>query len=172
MASFAELSAATRDFHVQPRLDYKTIRGVNGPLVILDNVKLPKYAEIVNLTLGTGETRSGQILEVAGDKAVVQVFEGTSDVDNRKTHISFTGDVLRMPISEEMLGRQFNGSGKCIDRAPPVVAEDYLDIQGQPINPSCRDYPKVPCQQRPRQSDEDRSVLRARKTPPNPSHRP
>jgi len=55
----------------------------------------------------------------------------------------FTGDVLRMPISEEMLGRTFNGSGKCIDNAPPVLAEEYLDIQGQPINPSSRDYPKV-----------------------------
>ena len=63
---------------------YRTIAGVNGPLVILDNVKLPKYAEIVNLTLGDGTTRSGQVLEVAGNRAVVQVFEGTAGIDNRK----------------------------------------------------------------------------------------
>lgn len=152
-------------YTVDPRLDYKTIRGVNGPLVILDNVKGPKYAEIVNLTLGNGERRAGQILEVAGDKAVVQVFEGTSDVDNRRTHVSFTGDVLRMPISEEMLGRQFNGSGKCIDRAPDVVAEDYLDIQGQPINPSSRDYPKAMIQTGISAIDVMNSVARGQKIP-------
>ena len=95
-----------------------TIAGVNGPLVILDNVKLPKFAEIVNLRLGDGTERSGQVLEVAGSRAVVQVFEGTSGIDNRKTHCEFTGDVLKMGVSEEMLGRSFNGSGKVIDSAP------------------------------------------------------
>jgi V-type H+-transporting ATPase subunit B len=80
--------------------------------VILDNVKLPKYAEIVNLTLGDGTTRAGQVLEVSGSRAVVQVFEGTSGIDNRKTCCEFTGDVLKMGVSEEMLGRSFNGSGK------------------------------------------------------------
>ena len=85
---------------------------MNGPLVVLDNVKLPKYAEIVNLTLGDGSVRSGQVLEVSGDRAVVQVFEGTSGIDNRKTQCQFTGDVLKMGVSEEMLGRSFNGSGE------------------------------------------------------------
>ena len=80
--------------------------------MILDNVKLPKYAEIVNLTLGDGTTRAGQVLEVSGSRAVVQVFEGTSGIDNRKTRCEFTGDVLKMGVSEEMLGRSFNGSGK------------------------------------------------------------
>lgn len=64
-----------------------------------------------------------------------QVFEGTSGIDNRNTRCAFTGDVLKMPISEEMLGRYFDGSGKVKDGAPPILAEDYLDIQGQPINP-------------------------------------
>jgi len=95
----------------------------------------------VNLTLGDGETRKGQVLEVAGKKAVVQVFEGTDGIDNTFTHLEFTGDVLRMPISEEMLGRTFNGSGKPKD-GPPVLAEDFLDIMGQPINPYARVYPK------------------------------
>ena len=89
----------------------RTIAGVNGPLVLLDNVKLPKYAEIVNLRLGDGTERSGQVLEVAGNRAVVQVFEGTAGIDNRKTKCEFTGDVLKMGVSEEMLGRSFNGSG-------------------------------------------------------------
>jgi hypothetical protein len=136
-------AAVVKDYHVEPRPQYSTISGVNGPLVILENVKGPRYAEIVEVTLGNGEKRSGQILEVAGNKAVVQIFEGTSGIDVRSTNCKFTGDVLKMPISEEMLGRTFNGSGKEIDGAPKVLAEDYLDIMGTPINPSSRDYPKA-----------------------------
>ncbi|KAF5879765.1 V-type proton ATPase subunit B, brain isoform, partial [Clarias magur] len=107
---------------------YKTVSGVNGPLVILDQVKFPRYAEIVHLTLPDGTKRSGQVLEVTGSKAVVQVFEGTSGIDAKKTSCEFTGDILRTPVSEDMLGRVFNGSGKPIDRGPAVLAEDYLDI--------------------------------------------
>lgn len=77
----------------------------------------------MNLTLGDGEKRTGQVLEIAGNKAVVQVFEGTDGIDNTHTHIEFTGDVLKMPISEEMLGRTFNGSGRPKDGGPPVLAE-------------------------------------------------
>ncbi|GLD98447.1 hypothetical protein PINS_up007144 [Pythium insidiosum] len=157
--------AVVRDYYVEPRLDYRTISGVNGPLVILENVKLPKYAEIVNITLATGEKRQGQVLEVQGTKAVVQVFEGTDGIDNRNTHCEFTGDVLKMAISEEMLGRTFNGSGKAIDGAPPVVAEDYLDIQGQPINPSCRDYPKEMIQTGISAIDVMNSIARGQKIP-------
>lgn len=90
---------------------------------------LYRYAEIVNVRLGNGEIRKGQVLEIEGKKAVVQIFEGTSEIDNLNTHCEFTGDVLRMPISIEMLGRQFNGSGVPIDSGPPVLAEDFLDIQ-------------------------------------------
>lgn len=75
------------------------------------------------------------MLEIAGKKAVVQIFEGTSGIDNLYTHCEFTGEVLNMAISEEMLGRAFNGSGVPIDKGPPVLAEKFLNIQGQPINP-------------------------------------
>lgn len=104
-AAFLNAAAAVRNYQLEPRLEYKTIAGVQGPLVILENVKTPRYAEIVNVTLGDGEARVGQVLEVAGNKAVVQIFEGTSGIDNTKTKCKFIGDVLRMPISEEMLGR-------------------------------------------------------------------
>ena len=104
-ANFANAAAAVRNYHVDPRVEYRTIAGVNGPLVILENVKSPRFAEIVNVTLGNGEIRSGQVLEVAGTKAVVQIFEGTSGIDNTHTRCKFMGDVLKMPISEEMLGR-------------------------------------------------------------------
>ena len=89
----------------------------------VQNVRRPRFAEIVNLTLGDGTQRSGQVLEVAGSKAVVQVFEGTSGIDNTKTSVEFSGNILTTPVSEDMLGRIFNGSGKPIDKVhpPPVL---------------------------------------------------
>ncbi|GAB5033612.1 v-type proton atpase subunit isoform [Nannochloropsis oceanica] len=163
----APLSTAdvVKSYSLNPRIQYSTIQGVNGPLVILDNVKLPKFAEIVNLTLGNGEKRQGQVLEVAGKKAVVQVFEGTSGIDNRHTTAEFTGDVLRTAVSEEVLGRSFNGSGKVIDGAPPVLPEQFLDINGQPINPSCRDYPRAMIQTGISAIDVMNSVARGQKIP-------
>lgn len=93
-------------------------------------MQFPKFAEIVTLTLPDGTKRQGQVLEVAGRRAVVQVFEGTHGVDARKTRVEFSGDTLKIPVSEDMLGRVFNGSGKPIDKGPKVFAEDFLDIQG------------------------------------------
>ena len=128
--------AAARDYRLHPTVDYSTVSAVKGPLVILDNVKLPKYAEIVNLVLKNGEKRTGQVLEINGRQAVVQIFEGTSGIDNTYTRCEFSGDVLRMPISEEMLGRSFNGSGKPVDQKDlPILPEDYLDIQGTSYHP-------------------------------------
>jgi V-type H+-transporting ATPase subunit B len=133
-------SAANRDYNVKPRLDYRTVSGVNGPLVILDNIKFPRYSEIVTLTLPDGTTRDGQVLEVQGSRAIVQVFEGTSGVDARATRVEFSGDVLKMAVSEDMLGRIFNGSGIAVDKGPKVFAEEYLDINGTSQSPQ---YTKV-----------------------------
>ncbi|KAK2887901.1 hypothetical protein Q8A73_019349 [Channa argus] len=157
--------AVKRDYISQPRLTYKTVSGVNGPLVILDQVKFPRYAEIVHLTLPDGTKRSGQVLEVTGSKAVVQVFEGTSGIDAKKTSCEFTGDILRTPVSEDMLGRVFNGSGKPIDRGPAVLAEDFLDIMGQPINPQCRIYPEEMIQTGISAIDGMNSIARGQKIP-------
>lgn len=166
MDAFAtNAAAAARNYHVDPRLDYRTVSGVNGPLVILDNVKFPKYAEIVNLTLADGSVRRGQVLEVAGKKAVVQVFEGTSGIDAKNTRCEFTGDILRIAVSEDMLGRVFNGSGKPIDNGPPVLAEEYLDIQGQPINPFMRVYPEEMIQTGISAIDTMNSIARGQKIP-------
>ncbi|KAI9141456.1 P-loop containing nucleoside triphosphate hydrolase protein [Paraphysoderma sedebokerense] len=158
-------AAVTRDYVVQPRLDYRTVAGVNGPLVILDNVKFPKYSEIVELTLPDGSKRAGQVLEVSGKRAVVQVFEGTHGVDAKATHVEFTGNVLKMPVSEDMLGRVFNGSGKGIDRGPKVFAEDHLDINGQPINPNSRVYPEEMIQTGISAIDTMNSIARGQKIP-------
>ncbi|MGH0146657.1 UNVERIFIED_CONTAM: hypothetical protein FKN15_038599 [Acipenser sinensis] len=133
------VQAVSRDYISQPRLTYKTVSGVNGPLVILDHVKFPKYAEIVHLTLPDGIKRSGQVLEVSGSKAVVQVFEGTSGIDAKKTSCEFTGDILRTPVSEDMLG--------------------------QPINPQCRIYPEEMIQTGISAIDGMNSIARGQKIP-------
>jgi len=138
---------------------------VNGPLVVFENCKFAKYGEIVNLQLSSGESRQGQVLEINGNKAVVQVFEGTSGIDNRSCTAEFTGSVLKMPISEEMLGRSFNGSGKAIDNAPAVLAENFLDIQGKPINPYSRTYPKEMIQTGISAIDVMNSIVRGQKIP-------
>lgn len=165
-AAFAlNVAAASRNYSVNPRLDYRTVSGVNGPLVVLDNVKSAQYAEIVNLTLGDGSRRQGQVLEVSGKKAIVQVFEGTSGIDARNTRVEFTGDVLKIAVAEEMLGRIFNGSGRAIDKGPVVMAEDFLDINGQPINPSTRVYPEEMIQTGISAIDTMNSIARGQKIP-------
>ena len=88
------VQAVTREYNITPRIDYRTVVKVDGPLVILDNVKFPKYAEIVNVCLGDGSVRKGQVLEIAGKRAVVQIFEGTSGIDNLYTHCEFTGQTM------------------------------------------------------------------------------
>ncbi|KAJ8901224.1 hypothetical protein NDN08_007073 [Rhodosorus marinus] len=161
----SEAATAAPGFTVKPRVDYRTVAAVNGPLVILDKVKSPRYAEIVNVTLGDGTRRRGQVLEVNGDKAVVQIFEGTTGIDNKNTHCEFSGEILKTPVSRDMLGRIFNGSGKPIDGGPPVVPEAYLDISGQPINPQCRTYPQEMVQTGISTIDVMNSIARGQKIP-------
>ena len=109
--------------------------------------------------------RKGQVLEINGKRAVVQIFEGTQDIDVMNTYVEFTGDVHKMPISEEMLGRTFNGSGNPIDGGPNVLAEDFLDIQGQPINPCMRAYPQEMIQTGISAIDTMNSLARGQKIP-------
>eukprot|EP01025_Chloroclados_australasicus_P008616 TRINITY_DN13115_c0_g1_i6.p1 TRINITY_DN13115_c0_g1~~TRINITY_DN13115_c0_g1_i6.p1 ORF type:complete len:492 (-),score=79.88 TRINITY_DN13115_c0_g1_i6:275-1750(-) len=161
----ANVEAVTRDYVCEPRIEYRTVGGVSGPLVVVELVKKPKFAEIVNLKLGDGTTRRGQVLEVDGNRAVVQVFEGTSGIDNKATTLQFTGEVLRTPVSKDMLGRVFNGSGKPIDGGPPVLAEAYLDIQGSSINPSERTYPEEMIQTGVSTIDVMNSIARGQKIP-------
>ncbi|EKM51530.1 uncharacterized protein PHACADRAFT_261724 [Phanerochaete carnosa HHB-10118-sp] len=158
-------AAVTREYRVQPHLDYRTVSAVNGPLVVLDNVKFPSYNEIVQLTLPDGTKRGGQVLEVQGKKAIVQVFEGTSGVDVKATHVEFTGSSMKLPVAEDMLGRIFNGSGQPIDQGPKVFAEDYLDINGSPINPYSRIYPEEMIQTGISTIDVMNSIARGQKIP-------
>lgn len=164
-AQYAIKTVDERNFHCKPRTEYATITNVNGPLVILDEVKNPTYAEIVTLTLQDGSTRAGQILEVNGEKAVVQVFEGTSGIDAKHTKVQLTGRVLMLGVSADMLGRTFNGSGKPIDNGPPVMAEEFRDISGIPINPQARVYPEEMIQTGISAIDVMTSIARGQKIP-------
>ncbi|KAF2768100.1 V-type ATPase [Teratosphaeria nubilosa] len=150
---------------VHPRIRYNTIGGINGPLVVLENVKFPRFNEIVALTLPDGSERSGQVLEARGSRAVVQVFEGTSGIDVKKTRVEFTGHSLKLGVSEDMLGRIFDGSGRAIDKGPKVLAEDYLDINGSPINPYSRAYPEEMISTGISAIDTMNSVARGQKIP-------
>lgn len=150
---------------VKPRLDYRTVASVNGPLIVLERVRKPKYAEIVTITLSDGTSRRGQVLEATGDRAVVQVFEGTHGVDQRQTHVTFSGDVHRIPVSRDMLGRVFDGSGRPMDGGPPIIAEKYLDINGSPINPQRRTYPEEMFQTGISTIDVMMSIARGQKIP-------
>lgn len=123
------------------------------------------YAEIVNVKLGDGSRRRGQVLEVDGTKAIVQVFEGTSGIDARGTSLEFTGEVLRTPVSRDMLGRVFNGSGTPIDGGPPMLAEAFRDINGSSINPAERTYPKDMIQTGVSTIDVMNSIARGQKIP-------
>ncbi|SPO03552.1 probable H+-exporting ATPase 57K chain, vacuolar [Cephalotrichum gorgonifer] len=131
-----------RQAAANPRSIYNTVGAINGPLVILENVNLPKFNEIVTLTLPDGTEKHGQVLETRGDRAVVQVFEGTPGIDVQKTRIEFCNHSMQLGVSESMLGRVFDGSGRATDKGPQVHPEQYLDINGNAINPYTRDYPE------------------------------
>merc|ERR1712023_90164 len=146
-------------------IQYQTVKGVSGPLVILENVKKPMFAEICMLTLPGGEKRKGRVLEVQDNRAVVQVFEGTSGIDSKTTSCEFSGDILRIGVAEDMVGRIFNGSGKPIDNGPAILAEEYLDIMGQPINPFMRVYPEEMIQTGISAIDTMNSIARGQKIP-------
>merc|ERR1711988_1923037 len=166
MEGFAQnVAAVSRDYVVEPRIRYQTVKGVSGPLVILENVKKPMFAEICMLTLPGGDRRKGQVLEAHDNKAVVQVFEGTSGIDSKTTSCEFSGDILRIGVAEDMVGRIFNGSGKPIDNGPAILAEEYLDIMGQPINPFMRVYPEEMIQTGISAIDTMNSIARGQKIP-------
>jgi V/A-type H+-transporting ATPase subunit B len=121
--------------------EYLTISDVAGPLIIVEKTIDVKYQELVEIELSSGEIRRGQVLEITKDKAVVQVFEGTRGVDVSNTKVRFLGKVIELPLSLDVLGRIFDGSGRPIDDGPQIIAEKKLDINGNPLNPYARDYP-------------------------------
>ena len=123
------------------RREYRTIQNVVGPLLLVENVREARNDELVEITLPSGERRRGKVIELEDDTALVQVFEGTGGIDVPRTGVSFTGKGVRLPVSDDMLGRIFNGMGKPIDGGVPIIPEKRMDINGLPVNPYARDYP-------------------------------
>ena len=121
--------------------EYRTITDLSGPLLVVDRVRDVRYDELVEISLADGEKRRGRVLEITADKALVQVFEGTTGIDVDTTQVRFLGKVLALPVSGDMLGRIFNGRGEPIDGGAPIIPETALDINGFPMNPYSRDYP-------------------------------
>ncbi len=122
-------------------IDYKTIESVAGPLVVVKNVRRAAYNEIVRINLQNGESRLGQVLETADGYAVVQVFGPTNGININKTSVTFLGETFQFGVSDDMLGRVFDGQGKPIDIKAEVVSSEKFDVNGSPINPISRTMP-------------------------------
>ena len=126
----------------QGGVQYSKIAEIKGPLVIVDGVDNAAFDELVEIETTEGEKRLGKVLEVGNGKAVVQVFEGTTGLSVSGTNAKFVGKVMEMPVSEQVLGRVFDGLGRAKDGLPEPVADSFLDINGAPMNPEQREYPK------------------------------
>ena len=121
--------------------EYQTLSELAGPLIMVEKTTSVMYDELVEIQLGNGDTRRGRVLEIESDRALVQVFEGTSGIDIDSTKVRFLGKVLTIPVARDMLGRVFNGRGIPIDGGAPIISETRLDINGVPMNPYSRDFP-------------------------------
>lgn len=123
-------------------LQYIGLSEINGSLVALDHVKNASFDEMVEIRLDDGSKRMGRIVQLEGERAVVQVFEGTNKLSLNNTRTLLTGRPMEMPLSREILGRTFNGAGVPIDGLGEIFAEKRMDINGQPLNPVSRVYPR------------------------------
>ncbi len=121
--------------------EYKTISKVAGPLIFVEKTEPVGFGELVTITLPDGTVKRGQVLDTSKDIVVVQVFEGTRGIDSSST-VRFTGDIVRLPCSKDMLGRVLSGSGEPIDGGPKIVPEERREIIGAAINPYARQYPR------------------------------
>jgi len=120
---------------------FLTIKEVSGPLLFVESATGVGYGELVEVTTPSGEERTGQVIDVSEDVTIVQVFEGTSNLDAEITAARFTGESIKLPVSMDMLGRVFTGGGHPADGGPDIIPEDYWDIHGYPINPYSRIHP-------------------------------
>lgn len=123
-------------------LQYVGLNEINGPLVVLDGVEGASYDEVVDIRLDDGSSRIGRVVEISGNKAVLQVFEGTNGLSLKNTRTRFMGRPMEMPLSPEILGRVFNGAGRPVDGLGDIYAEKTADINGKPLNPVSRSYPR------------------------------
>ncbi|MFQ8846561.1 MAG: V-type ATP synthase subunit B [Clostridia bacterium] len=123
-------------------IEYLGLSSINGPLIALEGVQDAFYDEIVDFVVNGKEHKMGRIVEVYKDKAIIQVFEGTENMSLNNTHTRLTGHPMEIGLSEEMLGRTFNGIGEPIDDLGPITVEEVRDVNGLPLNPVKREYPR------------------------------
>jgi len=121
--------------------EYSSILNVAGPLLLVEGVQDVKYEELVEIYTGSGEKKRGRVLEVDKDKALVQIFEGSTGIDVKNCRVRFLARTLHIGVSTDMLGRIFDGLGRPKDEGPEIIPEAMLDINGAPINPTARNYP-------------------------------
>ena len=144
--------------------EYRTITDVKGPLVFLNKTEPVAYGEIVQLRLTDGSMKNGQVLDTSDDQVIVQVFEGTSSVD-RQTGVKFLGDVFRLPVSKDLIGRILDGAGLPRDGGPAIVPDEMADIIGAAINPYSRESPESFIQTGISAIDACTSLVRGQKLP-------
>ncbi len=121
--------------------EYKTVKEVVGPLMVVEGVEGVKYEELVDIEMHTGEKRRGRVLEINGDKAMVQLFEGSTGINLKNTGVRFLGRPLELGVSLDMIGRIFDGLGRPKDDGPKIIPDKKVNVNGVPINPVSRDYP-------------------------------
>ncbi|MDD4508517.1 MAG: V-type ATP synthase subunit B, partial [Eubacteriaceae bacterium] len=121
--------------------EYKTIKEVVGPLMLVDHVEGVKYDELVEIIQNDGEKRIGKVLEIDGDAALVQLFESSQGLRISDSKVKFQGHGIELGVSKDMLGRVFDGMGRPKDGGASLIADKKLDINGAPLNPVARDYP-------------------------------
>src|SRR5690554_502090 len=112
--------------------EYKTVSEVVGPLMAVEGVEGVKYEELVEIQIQTGEKRRGRVLEINGDKAMIQLFEGSSGINLKNTSVRFLGKPLELGVSPDMIGRVFDGLGRPKDDGPKIIPEKKIDINGVP----------------------------------------
>ena len=121
--------------------EYKTVSEVVGPLMLVEGVDGVSNEELVDIKLQTGEHRRGRVIEINKDRAMVQLFEGSTGINLKSTSVRFLGRPLELAVSEDMIGRAFNGLGEAIDDGPEIIPEEKRDVNGTAINPVSRDFP-------------------------------
>lgn len=123
------------------RKEYRTIKEVVGPLMLVEDVSGVKYDELVEIVQADGSIRRGRVLEINGDMALLQLFEGSQGLRIADSKARFLGKSIELDVAPDMLGRVFDGMGKPMDDGPALIPEKHLDINGMPMNPTARDYP-------------------------------
>lgn len=123
-------------------LQHLGLKEISGPLIVLDNVTNASYDEMAEIFLDDGTKRLGRVVEIQGSKVVIQVFEGTNGLSLKNTRTQLKGRPMELPLSKEVLGRIFNGAGTPIDGLGDIFADKAMDVNGKPLNPVAREYPR------------------------------